>query len=432
MESGSWISTFAAGIFIFFGSGVENVFVAFQITFVGALAFGLGQLLLADHDAPLDRRDWLGLLCGFASIMCSAVGLTMVFVVGLAVLLRRGWRLALFHTAPLAIVFVIWLAAAPSGQSTAGLQASSLSGVLRFVAVGLKAAFLGLGQLRGVGYLIVLVLVVGLVLTLVSPDREALRGPAAAPLALLVGAIVFLVVTGMFRSGVLPGVFIGPNRARLSRYVYIVGALAMPAVAFAVAAIHRRWPRLTVAMIALLAIGIPGNITNFIDYRPDQRATAEALVVQQNLLAAAHDPLATQLPRSLRPEPGFAEDVTIGWLLDSRRSGRIPSPKPVPPNQKATATLALVLQASPEQRPRSCRTLVGPTELVLHKGDSLTARTGAIDIIYLPVGGARSDPRQLSSRPTGASSKTVIARAGPLRLVVSPTDAGNRTAVVCT
>ena len=119
---GPWLSTFAAGIFIFFGTGVENVFVAFQITFVGALAFGLGQLLLADHEGALDWRDWLGLLCGLASIMCSGVGLTMVFVVGMAVLLRRGWRLALFHTAPLAIVFVIWLAAAPSGQSTRGCR----------------------------------------------------------------------------------------------------------------------------------------------------------------------------------------------------------------------------------------------------------------------------------------------------------------------
>ena len=50
-----WIATVAAGAFVFFGSGAENILVAFQITFVGSLVFGLAQLLLADHDGPLDR-----------------------------------------------------------------------------------------------------------------------------------------------------------------------------------------------------------------------------------------------------------------------------------------------------------------------------------------------------------------------------------------
>src|SRR5204863_2898946 len=89
-----WLATLGAAALLFFGSGAENVLVAFQVTYAGALAFGLGHLLLADHDGPLDRRDWFGLLAGFAAILCSGVGPTMVLVVGLAVLLRRGWRSA--------------------------------------------------------------------------------------------------------------------------------------------------------------------------------------------------------------------------------------------------------------------------------------------------------------------------------------------------
>ena len=72
--------------FVFFGAGAENILVAFQITFVGALVFGLAQLLLSDHDGPIDRRDWLGLLAGFAGLACSGVAMTMTVVVGLAVL----------------------------------------------------------------------------------------------------------------------------------------------------------------------------------------------------------------------------------------------------------------------------------------------------------------------------------------------------------
>jgi hypothetical protein len=61
-----WLATLVALVFVFFGSGAENILIAFQITFVGALVFGLAQLVLADHDGPLDRRDWLGLLAGLA------------------------------------------------------------------------------------------------------------------------------------------------------------------------------------------------------------------------------------------------------------------------------------------------------------------------------------------------------------------------------
>ena len=111
-----WLATVAAAVFVFFGAGAENILVAFQITFVGSLVFGLTQLLFADHDGPLDRRDWLGLLAGFAGLLCSGVAVTMTVVVGLAVLLRRGfrgWRVALFHTAPLAVAYALWSTLAP-------------------------------------------------------------------------------------------------------------------------------------------------------------------------------------------------------------------------------------------------------------------------------------------------------------------------------
>ena len=39
---------------------LQDIVWAFQIGFTGALALGLAQLLLADHDGPLDRRDVMG------------------------------------------------------------------------------------------------------------------------------------------------------------------------------------------------------------------------------------------------------------------------------------------------------------------------------------------------------------------------------------
>ena len=51
-------------MFVLFGAGAQDILWAFQITFTGALVFGLVQLLLADHDGPVDRRDWLGSVPG--------------------------------------------------------------------------------------------------------------------------------------------------------------------------------------------------------------------------------------------------------------------------------------------------------------------------------------------------------------------------------
>jgi hypothetical protein len=59
-----WIATAAATVFVLFGSGWFNLEYAFQVTFRGALAFGLVHLLLADHPGGVDRRDLWGLVAG--------------------------------------------------------------------------------------------------------------------------------------------------------------------------------------------------------------------------------------------------------------------------------------------------------------------------------------------------------------------------------
>ena len=59
-----WIATAAVALFILFGSGYDDILGAFNITFDGSLVFGVAQLLLADHDGPIDRRDWLASAVG--------------------------------------------------------------------------------------------------------------------------------------------------------------------------------------------------------------------------------------------------------------------------------------------------------------------------------------------------------------------------------
>ncbi len=101
-------------MFALFGAGYENIIWAGDTGNVGALVFSLTQLFLAAHDGSIDRRDWLGLIAGIAALMCSGVAMILIMVVGLATLVRRGLRFALFHTAPLAVLYSIWCRRRPA------------------------------------------------------------------------------------------------------------------------------------------------------------------------------------------------------------------------------------------------------------------------------------------------------------------------------
>ncbi len=195
-----WLATVAAVAFLFFGPGAENILVAFQITFVGSLVFGLTQLVAADHDGPIARRDWLGLLAGFAGLLCSGVAVTMTIIVGFAVLLRRGrrgWRVALFHTAPLGVAYALWSKLAPKGQNAENYRSQSPTQITKFMLVGFEATFARLGHVAGIGVALAIVGVVGLALMFRTRGRHAPLGELAAPIALLAGSAVFLIVTGV-------------------------------------------------------------------------------------------------------------------------------------------------------------------------------------------------------------------------------------------
>ena len=334
---GGWMATIVASLFVFFGSGTENIFGAFQIMFVWAFVLGLGQLLLADHEGPLDRRDVLGLIAGCLGLLCSGVALTMIIVVGLAMLVRRGWRIALFHTGPLAALYLAWRFVAPTqakGQSPAAYHSQTLVQVMRFVVVGVEAIFGRLGQLPGVGIALALVLVAGFVMIYIRDGLTAFRGRLAVPIALVAGAFVFLVVTGIFRAGQGGGlVFIagsGAERARQSRYVYLGAAMVLPALAVAADAVSKQWRQLTVIIVALLSVGIVGNIEQF---TPVKRHSYffPGPGEQKFILAAPRLAVAHELPRSV-----VVIGPTIGWLVDSLPSGRIPGPGPLTPAEVAT------------------------------------------------------------------------------------------------
>jgi hypothetical protein len=359
-----WVATAAASLFVLLGSGAQDIIWAFQIGYVGAIVFGLIHLLLASHDGPLDRRDYLGLAAGLAALMCSGVAVTMVIVVGVAVLLRRGWRMAAFHVGPLGTLYVVWWLSI--GHRTYVDHKSTLPDDVTFVRNGTSAAFSGMGQIPGVGLVLAAMLVVGLVLA-VAADVGSVRTRLAMPIALLLGAFTYLAISSIGRPGL---VFSGATR-----YIHVFVALAVPAIAVAADAFVRRWRVLLPVVLVVLLLGVPGNIRALRVRHPFQEGNPGPI------LTAAQVPLAKKVPRTTRPYYVIAPDLPIGWLLDGVASGKIPAPRRNTA-LRSFATFSLSLSQLSGRRPLiHCRGLSSARTFRLSSGQRFTFRNGPLHVV---------------------------------------------------
>ena len=83
---------------------------AVQIVYNFSLLAFLGQSLLVDHDGPVDRRDWGGVVLSLIGVSSSGFGPFFGFGVGLLLVLRRRWTAAAVAVVPQAIALVVVVA----------------------------------------------------------------------------------------------------------------------------------------------------------------------------------------------------------------------------------------------------------------------------------------------------------------------------------
>ncbi len=421
---GPWLATFVAGIFVFFGYGAENTLVAFQMTFVGSFVFGLVHLLLADHDGSVTRRDAFGICAGLLALMCSNVGVVMVLVVAIAVLLRRGWRIASLHALPLGGIYLLWYLSI--GRNARIDVPTTPSRVVRFFLIGVQTTFAKLGQLPGVGVLLFALLATGLVIVSSRHEHGALTRERAASIALLCGVVIFMIMTALGRSG--PAAFAGsvrlpgpggPEHARQSHYIYITVGMCLPAIAVAAQAIIERWRAMTLVVVVALGLGIPGNLHDFSHNPIPFQSYRQA---RRDLLALPDLTIAQQLPRSLVPV-GLVP--TVGFLLDADRGGHLPNVPSFSPQERANLTARVALQRTPLRVQRDCRRLVPRSIVVIRSNQTLMARRGSFSVTYVATGEPPSSPIVI----TEASPR--IAVVGPLRLRLDTTPGRPTPATVC-
>jgi hypothetical protein len=389
---GPWIATAAAGTFVLFGPGEQNMIWAFQIGFTGALVFGLTQLVLCDHDGPTNFRDGLGVLAGALALMSSGVGVAMVVITGVATLARRGWKVALLYSSPLAALYIAWwlverpVIVGPFGRPP-------IAELFRWVRSAVIGVFVALGHFGVVAVALAIVLVVGLGLAWSHMSVAEARTRAAIPASMLLGVVVFSVMSAMGRWS------LGPEFARSSRYVHIGTALLLPALAVAIDAIARRWRVLAVPLVALLLIAVPWNAGDFQQGVFDRAYMEGRRRVIENVVRM---PEASQVPSDVRPIPDvFAgPDLDIGFLLDADAAGKIDTSSGAMSDEvvnEMRVRLGVAQRAGPA--PEECRQIAGTLDLspakgtVFGIGSPLTitthrgARATSDPVPFMPVNG---------------------------------------------
>lgn len=370
-----WTATIFAAVLVLFGPGDQNILWGYQITMTGALLFGLVHLVLADRPGRrILPADWLGLFAGLLALMFSGVGLLMVGVVGAAVLIRRSWRPAAFHTLPLLVVFIVWWLSVEPDSSDIVLR-PALTDLPRWLVTAWGSAFEALGYFWIVGLVLAAATVVGLVVCWRGEKWDVFRHHAAMPLAMAAGFLVFPVMIFPSRAG------LGPEFAGSSRYIYVYCVLLLPLVAFSVnALVARRRAALVLLCIPLVVLPLNATVHSFF---PASAFAHQRLVMR----GVAASPSLQTAPADLIPDPPYwmgNPQVTVGWLRQAVADGRFdPQAQSIPPVILAEAELRLALSQTfspPGVRP--CPDSASEVERVrLEPGQTLTFESGTASAI---------------------------------------------------
>jgi hypothetical protein len=207
--------------------------------------------------------------------------------------------------------------------------------------------------------------------------------------------------------------------------VYLAAAMVLPAFAFAADAIFRRWRFVGIAVVLLPLLGLPANVRDMHDFR---KTYVWVDAARQGILLAPRIPLAAELPRSVEPQGLFAPGVTLGWLRDGVRSGRVPEPGPTTPNAVATITLKMALARTTKPvRAARCEVLRGSVQQVMQTNQTITVKQGTLVVVYRAPSGGQS--RAVRFQAPSSGDLTLVARAGPLPLLMRPGAPGT---TVCT
>jgi hypothetical protein len=353
-----WTATALVGTFVVLGVGSQNLIWAFQIGFVGSLAFGLLAV-----EATENNRPWLAASLGFGAILCSGMGVPLVAAYGAVALARRKFRVAVIAVVPPAAIFLAWWFGI---GHRAGAHAVHIT-------VGGLASYVWTGLAASVGGYLDLPRFVGGVLVVALAAACIWRRDVPAVLAFM--TVPFYAFVGIGRVGLF-----GATEAAESRYSYFAIALLLPLIGqLATSLIRIRGLAPVVITILVILIGL-----NLVILQTDSSTRARyGTVLHNDVDATAYllshgEPLSgTALPT--RVWEGAQSTITVTTLEDLIKRGQYPVPATVNTVALKNARTLLEIFASPRRAYSAGATFVDtdlPICVRLHKGSSVKIRLG--------------------------------------------------------
>ena len=409
-----WIAASTALAFLFFGSGRENILWGHEVGQTGSVVCGLALLLLTDGRGSVTRRDWLALGVGLVGLMTSGMFVGYLAGVGVAVLIRRGVRIAAFYAVPLGAVYAAWYTSYAHADESARSPAGATiryGGRMLWATVDAAA--------RGPqGAVVLAAAALGLGVAVHQAWRSETWAAAATPLGLAVGWAAFAGLTASARA------WVSADDYDSERYLYASAALVLPLAAAGVEHLARRRALVGAAALVPLAVGLPGNFTRLQDPGPFRSGNP------QFVFAMAHSPFLGDVPpdtpvfgNRVRTDPGIP--LTTGWLSRQVAAGRIPEPDGSEPVQDFNATIVLALrQAHTTADHGGCPPLTDPVPVTLRAGDRI-GFTGTISLSA--TDGAQESARRRFSSRTGSEIEVT---SGPIDVVVRRVMGGQAQACI--
>lgn len=323
----AWTVTLMTGVLLLFGAGWQNIFFAIQITYNFSLAAFLAQLLLVDHDGPIDRRDVIGAGLGIVSATSSGFGPFFAGGVGLLLVLRRRWAAAAVAVVP-QVLLLAWWWSTWGGDPVGDTERAGLRFLIEWMKTGLHATFnslVGFGVLSWSAFLLCVAIAVW-----PGTGRER-RAPT---IALVVTAVVMIGGIGLRRE------ILGIEAAASPRYQYMVAMLVAPVLAFGLDQACRFAAWGTWFIRLLLVVALARNVV-WMNERSDPWLALIENDRQTFSLVAGSPERSMAAPD--RPLSTFSPDVWVGDLDRLVADGAVSSRAPVTDDERALVAEALGL-----------------------------------------------------------------------------------------
>lgn len=314
---GAWVSTAVAFLLSLLGAGYENLLWAFQFAFMGAIAIGLGAVLVLDQKRVTWRR--LALATALLLVAITFAGTAIPLVVASALVAWRygGFLKAVVLAAATGIPYLAWYVtySRVGDRPSSGLGIHAVTDLTQGVPEFFSRMFVDTLDQALPFKLIAPAIVLAVIVWMVARART-FSGPRFTALALAAASVTFAAMTAVSRLD------FGMGNAASSRYIYAQYVLCAAIVALILTEISHRLTGLsTVAAIAAFAIVLVYNFGLLIAGAHTRAAWENtvheifsAALVLQNEDPGRFDPLA-------RPTPTMAPDITIGDLIALQDQG---------------------------------------------------------------------------------------------------------------